>query len=78
MNPMQFETAVSVADKHCSIKFTMNKASSNAREILDAFLDITVMAVFVTVIGCRNVGKENIKASSSLWVQDNLSLLVAQ
>lgn len=44
----QIETAVSAADKYRSMKFAMNKASSNTREILDAFLRFTVIVILVT------------------------------
>lgn len=47
MNSMQIKTALLVADKYWSTKFAVNKASSNARDILDAFLNFTVIVVFV-------------------------------
>lgn len=50
MNSMQIKTALLVVAKYWSIKFAVNKAGSNARDILDAFLNFTVTVVFVAAI----------------------------
>lgn len=83
VNSMQIETTFLGADKYWSIKFLVNKASRNARDILDAFLNFTVIVVFVAaswlqkykIKGCI---LETLRARCFLWVQDSYIPVVSK
>jgi len=76
VNSVQIKTVLLGADKYWSIKFAVNKASSNARDILDAFLNFSVTVVFVAAswlqeCKARGCVLEALRALSFLWVQDS-------
>ena len=76
MNSVQIKTALLVADKYWSIKFAVNKAGSNTRDILDAFLNFTVIVVFVAAswlqeYKARGCILETLRSRCFLWVQDS-------
>lgn len=65
-----------MADKYWPIKFAVNKASSNAGDILDAFLNFTVIVVFVPASWLQEYKAKGcilatLRASCFLWVQDS-------